>query len=87
MRMGYNYQLKVQWTGHAMLHHMTTWATPTPATRNTVCLDGPCNVLAGCLDNPFGYVIEPGAPGLQEWNVPTDSGVINVPTGTPVTPT
>jgi hypothetical protein len=69
MRMGYNYQLKVQWTGHAMLHRINVWATPTPATRNTTCEDGPCQVLAGCLDNPFRYVIEsgPGTQGNLEW--------------------
>lgn len=87
MRQGYSFQVKIEWTGHAVLHLMNTWATQFPATRNVVCDAGECNVLSGCLDNPFTYIIEPGpgTDGLLEWDVSSNSPTINTPTGDTIT--
>lgn len=57
-RTGYNFQLRVQWTGHAALDKLLIWADPLPETIPGCPTTEECKVLTGCTDDLFTYSIE-----------------------------
>lgn len=57
-RLGYSFQLRIAWTGHAKLEQALVWATPKADVLNVVCTDQECVLLAGCDESYFDYSIE-----------------------------
>lgn len=97
-RVGYYFQVKFAWTGHAELHGLNLWAALAPATRNVICADGACEVLACCEDSLFTYSIEsplacdlsivqqPTVVTAYEWSTEADAPTFDTDAGSTITP-
>lgn len=75
-RMGYLFQVRIQWTGHATLHRFNLWATKMQAVRNVVCGDEACKLLTACCDNLFTYNIEPAVCAIVITQQPMRADVL-----------
>lgn len=58
LRTGYNFQFKLEWTGHACLQRMMNWAMPLTETAPSCPSSTECQLLEGCGLDYFFYSIE-----------------------------
>lgn len=58
MRTGYQFQLRIQWTGYAQMDRAVSWAIPIPETIPSCPTTTECLTLRGCSENYFTYSIE-----------------------------
>lgn len=59
-RTGYEYQIRMQWTGNACLNKLMSWAIPKEEAIPTLCVDETCQTLGACDLSLFTYNIESG---------------------------
>lgn len=58
-RTGYEFSLRLKWTGYVQLNRALIWAQPAPETVQTACpTSESCTLLSGCEEPWFGYKIE-----------------------------
>lgn len=64
-RTGYEFQIRLQWTGYAEWNRVMTWAIPLPETIPSCPGEGECKLITGCEENYFTYKIETTCPGME----------------------
>lgn len=58
-RTGYEFSLRLKWSGYAQLNRIILWAVPAPETVRTACpTSEDCVLLSGCEEAWFTYNIE-----------------------------
>ena len=70
-RTGYEFQMRLQWTGYAELNRTMVWATPISEIIPVCPGTGECSVVTGCEENYFTYQIETECPGVTIPPTPT----------------
>ena len=82
-RMGYEFQVRIAWTGYAQLNKFLCWAIPSSEAVPTFTKTGACKLLQGCAENYYTYKIETTCPGTEIPPTPPTPPIPPVPPGPP----